>query len=96
MSLLCEHIRNAGVSDPAVVRRLLEGYEATQTLPAGQRWQAMASHLEAHGDSFDLHLLLFRTIFADWDPGKGPPPAWQPATLILKARPQWAWGPRCR
>ena len=78
MSLLCEHIRNAGVSDPAVVRRLLEGYEATQTLPAGQRWQAMASHLEAHGDSFDLHLLLFRTIFADWDPGKGPPPAWQP------------------
>ncbi len=49
------------------------------SLPASECWQKISQEVLTPCHPFQLHQLLHKTVFSDWDSKKGPPPAWFPS-----------------
>lgn len=47
-------------------------------ISAEDRWARLSAEMVASGAPFDVQAAVYETIYADWDAGKGPPPAWRP------------------
>lgn len=48
--------------------------------PSGECWNRICTEILTPGHPFELHRFLYDSVFSDWDPAKGPPPAWTPSS----------------
>ena len=49
------------------------------SLSPSECWQKISREILTPDHPFQLHKLLYETVFSDWDSRKGPPPAWFPS-----------------
>ncbi|MBN1672609.1 MAG: AMP-binding protein [Kiritimatiellae bacterium] len=49
-----------------------------QTMPAAECWREVSKTVLTPELPFDVHRLLYDTVFAGWDEAQGPRPAWTP------------------
>ena len=54
------------------------------SLPPAECWSKLTDTVLKPDLPFDLHLLLHRTVFEDWDANQGPAPAWLPSEEYIK------------
>ena len=64
--------------DPVEAKTLVEGVSSRQSTSAGECWAWISREVLKPADPFALHEYLYERVFADWDDGQGPPPAWTP------------------
>ena len=80
-----EQLTRAGL-DPsaaaAIVRRV---NPLLASLSSAECWRRISQDVLSPDDPFALHWLLYETVFSDWAPAKGPPPAWIPSEERIEA-----------
>jgi acetyl-CoA synthetase len=54
-------------------------------LPPGDLWSRVSREVLSPDVPFAVHLHLYRQVFAEWDDGQGPPPAWTPTDEQMAA-----------
>lgn len=73
-----------GLEEP-MAERLAQGVnQLIKSLPAPACWQKISKEILHPNHPFELHELLFSTVFSDWDMRQGPPPAWIPSEGFIK------------
>ncbi|MCZ6766694.1 MAG: AMP-binding protein, partial [bacterium] len=69
---------NAGLTEPDA-RTLLSRIEAIPGLNAPAMWTEITRNILTREIPFEIHSLLFRSLFSEWDTANAPPPAWTPS-----------------
>jgi acetyl-CoA synthetase len=64
--------------EPDAAQTLIDRVSSCQGLPAAQRWRRISQEMLTPAHPFAVHRLVYERVFAGWDRGLGPPPAWIP------------------
>ena len=71
-------IAEQGLEEPAAAQLADQINSRLRTRPAVECWQAISKEVLRPDHPFELHRFLYGTVYSDWDPAQGPPPAWAP------------------
>jgi len=74
----------AGLEQPAAAEMAGRVNSLQTTQPAAECWRAISKEVLRPDHPFELHRFLYETVFSDWDPAQGPPPAWSPTEEFVK------------
>ena len=67
-----------GLEEPAAAKLLPRANEILASPFAAECWKRLSREVLKPEHPFRLHKLLFETAYGDWDPARGPAPAWFP------------------
>jgi acetyl-CoA synthetase len=82
--LSLEQLVEAGLDTSAAGKILVQVNELLSTLPPAQCWDEITNKILIPDNPVGLHSLLYHTVYADWDPKQGPPPAWSPSKEYIQ------------
>lgn len=83
--LSLEQVSRCGIDETTAGQILLQLNQWLSERSTMECWQLCVQHLLTTDRPFALHQLIYQTVFADWNPSDGPPPAWFPSDDQIEA-----------
>jgi acetyl-CoA synthetase len=71
-------LRDLGLTTEAALEITQKLDRIGRDTPAPDLWSRVSHEVLSPDIPFPAHLYLYKSIFKDWDPSQGPPPAWTP------------------
>ncbi|MDP6779123.1 MAG: AMP-dependent synthetase, partial [Candidatus Latescibacteria bacterium] len=82
-ALTLEELTGLGM-DAASASELLERINACLTTSSQvEAWKELSRNVLEPGLPFGVHRLVYERVYANWEPDKGPAPAWYPTEAAL-------------
>jgi acetyl-CoA synthetase len=83
--LTLQQLLKVGLKAPVAVAMLRQVNQLLSSLPAYQCWPKLSRDVLTPDHPFQLHKLLHKVVFSDWDPAQGPAPAWFPSDAFIRS-----------
>jgi len=82
--LTLEQLTKLGLEKSAAADMLQCMNKVLSSLPASECWKKISQEILTPNYPFQLHKLLYETVYSNWDSRKGPPPAWFPSDELMQ------------